>query len=143
MTACDLRHFNTDHFACNGTGWISPQRKIPCSCVMHTADCEPEGCSPGCPTRAEIAGFPLREDLAGRSDEPLYHFDTLDQLHDWLDSPFREDDVPIDCVKPLPLHSSWENAADAEGWLLDYEDEQDRQIAREWFMGLAGVRGRI
>jgi hypothetical protein len=144
MNPCDfpLRYFNTDCYGCGGSGWTSVERRIACSCVMHK-DCEPECCAPGCHYNAEIEGFPLREDLAGNCDTAIYSFDSLDQLRDWLDSPFREDGIPIDCVEPLPLHGSWENAVDADGWLRVFDEECDREVAREWFLEHSGLRGRI
>ena len=104
----------------------------PWSRDWHSTDCEGDerqgggGCSTHCPSTALLQGYPIRCDLLGSCDEPHYHFETLDQLRDWLTDTFREDGVPIDCREPYPLHGSWKDADDAEGWLAQWDAQEER-----------------
>lgn len=115
----------------------------------HSDSCEGDerqgggGCARNCPTRAAMNGYPIRCDLLGCCDEGHYHFDTLDQLRDWLTDDYREDGIPIDCPEPWPLGGAWKDAADAEGWLDAWDRENEAQAARDWIWERAAQRAGV
>lgn len=115
----------------------------------HTDSCEGDerqgggGCTSSCPTRAAMLGFPVRCDLLDCCDEPHYHFDSLDQLRDWLTEPFREDGIPIDCMNLFRWGAAWDSAADAEGWIEAWDRENEAQAARDWIWERAAERAGV
>ena len=76
-------------------------------------------------------------------DTPGYHFDTLDQLRDWLSSPYREEGVPLDVTEFGTVGGAWDDAAEASEWLESYDRETEREVMRDWILEHSGARGRI